>query len=270
MELDVKTHVGIGDILHFKQILDSVKHRYDKINITFCTDTIKGFKDDYDGYYLFMSKLFDSIFLEDPYVRNDSITVNGTSPVMFSFYNGIKPEIPYLEKYFTQGKEKEDYVVVLTKIRGMVHEVYSSFKYEYLNLLNSISKKYKILLLGEKVTGLNKEYQLLGGSRFVYSIYEDLISNIENYIDLTVDELGITSPNYENFIKDCDIMNRAKHVISLSTGGNTSLAMSVSSIINYYGNSELESFFNLMEKKEDKFITNDLNLFFSKLESICQ
>jgi len=269
MELNINTHVGIGDIFHFKQILDSIKFNYDKINISFDNQVIKGCKNDYDEYYQFISPLFDKLFLEDPYLIHDYVNVNSMSPVEFSMRERLKPEIPCLEKYFTLQKNKEDYIVVLTKIRGMHINVYYSLRNEYLNLLNSISKKNKIILMGEKIVGLNNEYKCLGGSSAVYSIYDDLISNIDNYEDLTIDELGITSPNFDNFIKDCELMNRAKNVISLSTGGNTSMAMSISSIINYYGNSELEPFFNLMDKNENKFITNNLNIFFDKLKDLC-
>jgi hypothetical protein len=270
MELNIKTHVGIGDIIHLKQLLDTVKNKYEKINITFSTEVIKQFKCDYDSYYDFVTKLFSLLFSESPYNLVDDLDAEGTSGISFSSQYNVRPQIPYLEKYFIEKKEEENYIVVLTKIRGIWSHTYESFKDEYLTILNDISKKHKILLLGEKVVGDNPEYCLLGGSKFIYSIYDDLVNNLENYTDLTVDEIGTSSPNYNNFIKDCNIMNRAKHVIGLSTGGNIAMAMSVSSIINYYGNSEGSFFYHMMDKKDDKFITDDLNLFFSKLRCLCK
>jgi len=268
MELNINTHVGIGDLFQFKQILDSIKIKYNKINISFDDDVIKKFKDNYEEYYDFISQVFNRLFSENPYIIHDKVDVDAISPEEFCVRNGLKPEIPHFEKYFTTQKLKEDYIVVLTKIRGMHIDTYSALRGEYLKLLNSISKKNKIVLMGEKIVGLNNEYKCLGGSTMVYSIYNDLINNIDNYKDLTVDELGITSPKFNKFIEDCELMNKAKNVISLSTGGNTSMAMSISSIINYYGNCESEKFFNLMDKDENKFITNDLNIFFDRLKNL--
>jgi hypothetical protein len=270
MELNIKTYVGMGDILHSKQLLDEVKDNYDTINVYYDKDCFE-WKGNYNQFSEFTEKLFKELFSEPPYVIQDTPYSVSLSPINLARHINSQFKVLNFEKYFCKdlddSQEVEDYFVVLTKIRGWHYSNYCSIKEKYLDILNKISLKNKIYIMGERKIGLNKENEL-HGPQLIYSIYDDLIQNISNVKDLTVPELGITAAKYNDFINDCKIMNRSKNVICFGVSGSIDMAMSVSNIVNYYGHSEAEDMFNLMPKQKDKYLTNNLTDFFEKLESL--
>lgn len=268
----LKTYVGIGDLIHIKQMLDTKKDVYDLIPISLDYEKIKKFKPDLK-YIEFIETLFKTLFQNFPYqIQNNSIGLNICPRILCEEAN-IKPDIPNLEKYFLcNEKEKTDEIIVLTKIRGLKLEVYKNFiKEPFLNTLNLLSKNNKIVLMGEKIIGDNLEYQELKkehNGTLVYSIYEDILHNVKIHDDYTIDELGNKSPEFNKFISDCQRLNRAKAVIALGTGGNVSMAMSCSNIISCYQYCEMEYLFSKMDRHPTKFLTNDYNEFFNKIKSL--
>lgn len=269
MELNIKTHAAIGDIFFSKQLLDEVKDNYDIININFDKDILRQYKGDYDLFYDFTSKMFKELFSEKPYCIGETSLSKTYAPMEICNMINSKFKVPNFQKYFCNefNNTQEDYIVVLTKIRGWDYGYYLEVKEEYLKLLNKISHKTKIYIMGERTIGANLENQI-HGPQIIYSIYDDLSENIDNFQDLTVEEFGIFAPKYEDFLNDCQIMNNSKHVICLGVSGSINMAMSVSKVINYYGNSIIENIFNSFPKENEKFFTNDLNQFFAKLESL--
>jgi hypothetical protein len=271
MELSIRTHAGMGDVLHSKQLLDEIKCNYDLINIYFDTNYLKDYKGNYEQFNEFTVKLLEELFSEPPYGIRDTPNSITLPPMQLCSYIQSKFKVLNLEEYFCKDfidiEEDEDYVVVLTKIRGFEYHNYCLIRDNYLNILNEISKKTKIYIMGERKIGMNKE-NIIHGPQKIYSIYDDLIQNVSNTKDLTVEELGISSPKYDDFLVDCKIMNKSKNVICFGISGAVDMAMSVSRIINYYGNTELEKMFDLMEKQENKYLTNNINDFFNKLESL--
>lgn len=271
MELSIRTHAAMGDILHSKQLLDEVKHNYDLINIYFDKDCLREYKGNYDQFNAFTVKLLEELFSESPYVIKDTPNSITLPPIPLCSYIQSKFKTLNFEDYFCKDyidvEDSEDYIVVLTKIRGWSYHNYCSVRERYLNVLDQISKKNKIYIMGERKIGMNKENTIHGPQK-IYSIYDDLIGSISNIKDLTVEELGISAPSYNDFLVDCKIMNKAKNVICLGVSGAVDMAMSVSNIINYYGNTEADDMFNFMEKQQNKYLTNDLNQFFDKIESL--
>jgi hypothetical protein len=267
----LKTHVGIGDLIHIKQMLDTKKEMYNLIPISLNYEVLAQYKSD-PNYIKFVELLFKTLFSSSPYkIQKNSIGFNICPKILNTKYN-IKPEIPNLEKYFCcNSKEKNDEIIILTKIRGLrLHTYTNVIREPFLNILNSLSKNNKIVLMGEKVIGQNLEYEQLKNNHndlFVYSIYEDIIKNIKIHDDYTIDELGNTSPNFDKFINDCQRLNKAKAVITLGTGGNVSMAMSCSNVICCYQYCEMEYLFSKMDNHPTKFLTNDYNQYFNKILS---
>lgn len=258
----------MGDILHSKQVLDEVKDNYNVINVYYDIDSLREYRGNYDQFTEFNVKLCEQLFSEKPYVIKDTPSSLCLSPVEICHHTNSRLKILNFEKYFCKemddNKEDEKYIVILTKIRGLDYSIYNSFRERFLNSINILSQKNKIYIMGERKIGMNKEYQIHGPTQ-IYSIYDDLIQNIHNIKDLTVEELGITASKYQNFLDDCQIMNMSKSVICLGFSGAVDMAMSVSNIVNYYGNF---SMYNLTPKDDKKFLTNDLEEFFTKLESL--
>jgi hypothetical protein len=265
--LRIKTCVGIGDLLHLKQLLDDMKNNYSSVEISLDHEIIRSYKSNYDEYLTFINSLFIKLFSEPPYKICEDINSKTYSPTILARNFSQTPRIPNLEKYFCENNNKTEDIIILTKIRGFHRENYEKIKTAFINLLNKISKNRKIILVGERNIGANREYDI-HGIEYIYSIYKDLISNINSFEDKTIEELGFTSPNIDNFYKDCNILNQAKAVICLGSGGNVSMAMATSNIVNFYGASEMESLFSLMPAHETKFITNNIINFYEKLEQL--
>jgi hypothetical protein len=267
--LKIKTHVGIGDVIHMKQLLDDIKHNFSTIEIAPNPQTIKNYKNNYQEYYGFIIKLFEALFSETPYKINysENFLAPNVWPDAYITSTGQTPKIPNLEKYLCNlDYPKNDNIVILTKIRGMSKDRFDIIKNDFFNILNKISKNNKLVLMGEKNIGLNSEYK---DHPSIYSIYYELIKNLDHFEDKTIEELGNTAPDYNNFLYDCNQMNAAKNVICLSTGGNVSMAMSVSSVINFYGGCEMDiPLFSKMPKHETKFLTDNLDQFYFKLHTL--
>lgn len=268
----LKTYVGIGDLIHIKQMLDSKKLQYETIPISLDYEKIQKFKPDLQ-YVEFIEKLFFLLFNESPYKLEKRIYGISVCPRVLNEKFNIKPEIPNFEKYFYCNSHiKTDEIIVLTKIRGFKKNLYETvIKNNFLNILKKISNNNKIILMGEKIVGDNPEYFELKNQQndsMVYSIYDDIIKNVKVHDDSTVDELGNKSPNFNKFIYDCQRMNQAKAVISLGTGGNVSMAMACSNIICCYGGCEMFYLFDQMEKHPTKFLTNNYTDYYTKLVSL--
>jgi hypothetical protein len=265
----LRTYVGIGDLIHIKQMLDSKKLQYESIPISLNYEKIKTFKPDLK-YIEFIEKLFVLLFNESPYkIQKNNFGTDVCPRILNESFN-IKPDIPNLEKYFYCNSQiKTDEIIVLTKIRGLKKSFYeNNIKDDFLNILKQISINNKIVLMGEKSIGDNPEYVDLknqNNDSMVYSIYKNIIENIKIYDDYTVNELGNTSPDFNKFIHDCQRMHQAKAVISLGTGGNVSMAMACSNIICCYGGCEMFYLFNQMDKNPTKFLTNNYIDYYSKL-----
>lgn len=268
MELNIRTYAGMGDILHSKQLLDEVKDNYDAINVYFDINCLRDYKGNYNQFSEFNIKLLEELFSEPPYIIKDIEQGISLPPIHLCSHIGSQFKILNFEKYFckqsTGNRKEEDYIVILTKIRGLDYSFYQSIRERFFNSINILSQKNKIYIMGERKIGMNNENQIHGPNQ-MYSIYEDLIQNIQNIGDLTVEELGITAPKYEDFLNDCQTMNMSKSVICLGFSGAVDMAMSVSNIVNYYGNFNM---YDMMPKENGKYLTNNLEKFFQKLDNI--
>ena len=278
----IKTNVGLGDIIYLKQLLDDTKHLYKSIQITPNTETISSTKNDFVNHFKFLYNIFYDLFLEDPYEIVYSPEFSGLSlnhGSYISFLNtvfGIKvqPKIPNLEKYFCKKiYPKNNNILITTKVRGIHISEYENIKNNFYTLLNQIGKKYNLILIGERQIGINPEYKRLDNKE-LFTIYEDLIKYLKNYQDKTTTSMTDVTPDYSDFLEDCSIMNSSKKVITLGFGGNVAMAMSVSEIINFYGNNhntnhEHLMYYKLMENASDKkILTSDPYFFYSKLEEL--
>lgn len=264
--VNFKTCVGLGDLIHIKQMLDlySKTNKQISFNLSLDYDIIRAFRN--EKYIPFIEEIFEKLFASNYSINKSSLGELINPVVLMNQYKMI-PQIPHLENYFCVPTTKNEDVVILTKIRGMNINFFENIKHNFIEIIKQISKNRKIVLLGERQIGFNAEYNIIGKNN-IYSIYDVLIEKLPNIIDKTVVELGITPPNYTTFINDCNIMNSAKNVITLSTGGNVSVAMSVSDVINYYGNSEMYSLFSKMEKNKNKYLTDNIDDYFEKLKQL--
>lgn len=228
---------GIGDNLLIRIFFDPIMHQYDQINIAHNKNIINVWRNGDPAYFKFLDDIGNLLFTTKPYVFTH------TKYSLLNFHKIITdlklvPQKPNIDHLLCKGELlniNEEYIVITTKIRLLPRSILYKFLPKLFSTLRKVSEKYKIVILGERVVEKSKEYQEGNNNVLVYSIYEQLISNLptDRTMDLTVPALGITAPNLEKIQQDCLIMNKAKYVIALGLGGNLWLAVSVANTIGF-------------------------------------
>ena len=227
--------IGLGDLIYVKAMLDPIKHEYESINLNFHRDIVSMFNKD-PSYNLFIDEIGALLFGEPPYkLSEEKYLYHRLDYIVTS--HGITPHKPELANLLCSGASldlEEPYLVLNTKVRSLSQSHLRERVLEFWDMLRALSKKYKIVILGEQVVEMSKEYQIYT-SEHVYSLYPNIQENIptDRLIDLTVPALGITSPNLQHIQQDCLIMNQAKFVINFGIGGGFCLATAVANTIGY-------------------------------------
>lgn len=264
-KLQFVSNCGIGDLIHTRQLLDGPLKFGHSINVVLGTSNIQNF---WAGDRLtFLIWLTNKLFSNKNYSVYFSANEIGRPPQVLLGNKLVEARIPDLRIEFEcKDLYQENYLVILTKVRGIN-------KHQIIELLQHVSGKLKdiaqttpILLLGERDVEYGAEYQMHGNS-FVYSIYRELTQIIPTFIDKTIPALGITPPTAEQFLTDCKIMSKARAVLCFGSGGNVSIAMSVSRVINYWQEYEMGDLFKHFEGHDTKCVTKNFEKFLMYLES---
>lgn len=260
---------SLGEIINYKYHLDLIKHKYDRINLSFNTELWKSGlytnTSDWNQREILWKKYITDIgklfFSEHPYV------INPTSKVFRGDINGllslikISPKKAELHKYLCRGvalNTQDPYVVITTKIREMpprnLYEMYS------------ILRNHNVVILGERKVEMRKEY--VDGRISVFGIYDEIIRSIprEKIIDLTVPALGETVSSLSQIQQDCFIMHNAKYVVTLGIGGNLCMAIaSANKVIGYRTDSNHMADAMYNEETENIIVTKNWDKFIQTL-----
>lgn len=248
--------VGLGDAIFIAAALNAIKDKYDKIYINPALHLAQSYKDNGVEYSAFYLKILSLLFTDPKFIINDT---SKTFPYITTktLFNTITPILPRFSKELTlesNQKIEGEYVVVTTKVRQLSRSLYDKTNTQFLNAINTLSKKYKVVIIGEKIVEMNTEYKAYG-PEYIYNIYDDLLK-INNVIDLTIPKLGITVPEIENLKKDCSIMRDAKCVITFGCGGNFVLAIAVSNNFIGYRHDDY-SFIDIALRNQNKIVTTN-------------
>jgi hypothetical protein len=227
--------VGIGDNLAVRIFFDAVKHEYSSIKISHDRDIISFWRNNDPQYRQFLDEFGKLIFSEPPYIfTHETYPKINTAGVLSNL--GKLPASPNLSHLLCRGNSlnlDEEYVVITTKVRSITKALFMKMSITFWPVLTELSKRYKIVVMGEREMEMSKEY--VYNKHNIFGIYEQIITNVPNnrIVDLTVPALGITSPNLQKIQQDCLIMRNAKKVITFGLGGNFWLAMAVANVIGY-------------------------------------
>lgn len=222
-----KITIGLGDNLVIRVFFDSVKDQFSEIRIAHDKQIIKFYRNNDPVYCRFLEQLGKLLFSEPPYVfdHGNHPEIN-TYQTMSNLGTPIKnPDLAHLLCKGNSLNLGEPYIVILTKVRVLSKNVLFPLLPSFWQTIRDLSRKYKIVILGEKVTELSKEY--VNNQNTIYSIYEQIISNVprERLLDLTVPALGVTSPTLDKIQQDCLIMKEAEAVVTFGIGGNFWMSM---------------------------------------------
>lgn len=271
--LCIKMNLGIGDILFTKAVLDNVKENFESIKVAPNYELINQYRNGDTNYRDFIDGLFFLLFSEPPYEIVNDPSFPSKTPYDLYHSDGFclcKPDLAkYLvDPYLYNGDRKGTYITVSTKVRGLKASDYvMKYRERFIESLQEISANYDLYIIGERKIGYNAEYMHHG--EMIFCIYEDLKFHLENALDITVLELGETSPEIHKVIDDCSLMYNAKNNICFGIGGNFSLAACVGNLINFRAtNGDAVDCASIIYKNEngDKvFSTDNFDLFIQKL-----
>jgi hypothetical protein len=269
--LEFVVNTGIGDLIHTAQLLDKPLSEGNKINIVLGVaqfDSVKNIL--WLPRIEFLVWLVDVLFQKRGYEAYFSANRIGNSPQVLLNFDFVSPAIPDFSRDFlgtSIENKKSNRIVLLTKVRAFSKNVLSTYEQSIRDALQELSKSNEIVIVGERDIEFNAEYKI-HGTDMIYSLYSYFKKIIPGAVDMTLPALGITSPTRELFIKDCALMNSAKRVICFGSGGNVSIAMSTSRIINLYGGTEMAPLFCTFKRSEEKLVTNNVFEFLNELRTI--
>jgi len=208
--LSVKLKMGLGDIIISHSQLWSIKNRYKKIYVS----RRPGWE--------FQKEFMELIFTDPKFiiVEENKTQKFERQKFLHQFGNPLPDQkifVPVLCTY-DYSDIKNTYIVISTKVRGYRIDRWKELKPILIKNLLGLSKKYSIMLIGEKTIYEGKPEDP------IYTIYDDLKNNLP-IIDNTSDDLLPFS--IDNIKKDCSLMHYAKKTICVGRGGNVILAYAV-------------------------------------------
>lgn len=232
----VSIPTSLGEIINIKAHLEDVKHEYSEIRLNFKKSLWNGClhteAPDWPKKKLLWDKYLDDIgqlfFSEPPYVLDTrEFTFYDCGDFIRVFKLGYKKaEMAHL---LCKGTPLDvgEYIVITTKARQLTKTAFFGPSIQMWEVLRKLSAKYKIVVLGERVVEMRKEYNVYENQ--IFGIYDQIIANLpsDRLVDLTVPALGETVSDLKQIQQDCLIMNDAKIVVTLGVGGNFCMATSV-------------------------------------------
>lgn len=237
-KLELQICTGIGDNLVIRIFFDTVKHNYDQIRVAHNKAVIAEFWDNKPSYHNFLHDIGSALFTEQPYVFDKgNYPIIQTQNLLNSLH--LVPVKPNLDHILCKGESLnlgEEYIVITTKIRYIPKPAFYPLSIQLWSILKELAKKYKIVILGERVLENSREVRLNNG--LLFCIYEQIIANLpaDRIVDLTIPAFGITVPNFQKIQQDCLIQKEAKFVITLGVGGNFCMAAAVANKVIGYRN----------------------------------
>lgn len=260
--------IGLGDIIYVKAMFDAIPGRYSQVRLKFHREIIQSYKFD-PNYNQFLDEIGSLFFSEPPYVLTDEPGIPFYGLVSICQDNNIIPVRPRLQHLLCKGQPlevDEEYIVIVTKVRYLSRHLLDNKVMEMWKVINKLSTKYKVVILGEREVQMHLGYQEIG-SNDVYSIYDSIKTNVpaNRIIDLSIPALGISSPNLSQIQQDCLIMNKAKFVVTLGIGGSFCMATAVANVVGYREDQDSIADVVFREEYHDTTVTSTWPRFINKL-----
>lgn len=280
--LEIGIPTSLGEIITIKQHLDAVKSKYDQINICYATglwdSCLHTDAPDWGSKKILWNKFLTDIshlfFSNEPYTVNMGAGYPFYDSANLAIMLGIPPQKPELGHLLCDGYSlniREEYIVITTKIRHFRKCTFDSISSQLWKVLEQLSTRYKIVVLGERAVEMRKEYQLPHLKDEIFGIYQNIMENIPNdrILDLTVPALGETVSDLRQIRQDCLIMREAKFVLTIGIGGNFCMSTAVANMTIGLREDNLEFGNAIYEGKDysNAIITKDLSRFMKILQS---
>ena len=222
--MEITPAMGIGDIIIEKLKSNSNNITISKINIP--NFIFKKYRNHPEKALKNIINLINFLFDKTEIVINNTITANNQLfnlniqqyPINRCYiYDEVKNKIPtFIIPY-------DNYIIFHTKVRlyPLMDQFIKNELHILQNFICSFKTNKKIILCGERNIENNYEKKVLN----IISIYQDLLKLKNNniVIDLTYDELYSGQDDFNNFLYDIELINKADCNINLGVGGSLSL-----------------------------------------------
>jgi hypothetical protein len=276
--LDVSIPTSLGEIINIKHQLDSIKSQYSQIRINFgtglwaqCLHTdAPDWKHKEQLWQKYLTDIGQLFFSESPYIIDRNAHFPFADMGVMARNLRLIPQKAELGSYLCKGTSLDvgsEYIVMTTKVRNLHKNVFDPKSPQLWDMLNKLSTKYKIVVIGEKEVERRREYP---DPDDIYGIYDQIITNISknNMIDLTVPALGETVSDLSKIQQDCLIMKEAKFVITIGIGGNLSLSGAAATMSIGFRADDLDYFNVIYDNKEyaNAVITKNWDHFINTLK----
>lgn len=270
---------SLGEIINIKYHFDLIKHQYKEIKLGFYkelwTEALHTESADWpqkkelwDKYLSDIGQLF---FSEPPYVLEDKPTKYGGDFGALLKKSQMFPKKAELGHLLCHGQSlslDNEYIVITTKARQLDRKNFIPLSIKLWKVLNQLSKKYKIVILGEREVEMRKEYGIHNGK--VFGIYDQIISSLPSdcIIDLTVPALGETVSDLSKIRQDCLIMKESKFTITIGVGGNFCMATASGGMVIGFRDDNLDLTDKIFNREyTNAIITKNWDYFIQTLEN---
>jgi len=254
--MNITPHLGIGDLLIIK--MKQISNNLDINCININKDLILRYCENYDVKIKFITDLIKLVFPNTKFYINNN-------PCNFSIFDRYSLNKTYIYNYINTNiinvkNEYSDYIVFHTKMRydGLIDK----FTNEILPRLNIFLENFKtskkIIILGEKQIGQNFETIL----HKTISLYKNLLLLNKNndIIDLTDHILTCGNPDFNKFLLDIGIINKAVCNITFGIGGSFNICKAFSenniSFIPFYHISPYRNILDNMMTIDNSLVEN--------------
>jgi hypothetical protein len=220
--MNITPHLGIGDLLLIKMKEISNKLEITQININL--KLLKEYSGNYENKLRFTSELIAFLFPHCHIHLNegpcdfqifDHYSLNQTC-----VYDHINHNVNFDNKY-------NDYIIFHTKCRDdQVMNKYNEILPSLNAFLDNFYTTKTILILGEKIIGDNYETRV----HKTISLHGNLLrlKNNNKVIDLTFDVLTDGNANFDSFLHDVELINKATCNVTFGIGGPFNLCKAFS------------------------------------------
>ena len=268
INLDNSPNLGIGDLLLLKNIC--INNNFDIKYINISTTDICRWKCDPQKYLIFIEKFIKFLF---PYTiinfgnyesRNYLLEYINNPFNSCYIFNNLNP--------INMTLEYDDYIIFHTKVR--IDNFGQKFIDEDISKLNNFFDTFhtnkKILILGERELENNIEVNI----HKIVSIYNNLLllKKNNNVIDLSKDNLCSGNFDFNDFIKDIALINKAYLNITFGIGGPFNLCQSFSKnslcYISNFNDPKFMIYFDYYNKINNNMY-RDIESFVNKITELC-
>jgi len=222
--MNITPHLGIGDLLFIK--MKQISNNLDINCININNDLILQYCENYDIKIYFITNLIKLLFPNTKfYINNNPCDFRIFDNYLLQktyIYNDINTNIINVKNKYS------DYIVFHTKMRydGLIDKFTNEILPELNIFLENFKTSKKIIILGERQIGQNLETII----HKTISLYNNLLLLNKNnaIIDLTDDVLTCGNPDFNKFLLDIEIINKAVCNITFGLGGSFNICKAFS------------------------------------------